>query len=184
MDRSKNLIWIDLEMTGLDTDHDVILEIATIITDSQLNVIAEGPSIVIHQPEEALAKMNGIVSQMHAKSGLVDRVRESKVSVKQAEQETMAFIKQYCTAETSPLCGNSVWQDRAFIRKYMPHLMSYLHYRVIDISAVKELVSRWYPNDPKNKIEKKDGHRALEDIRDSVRELQHYRKHFFISRWQ
>ncbi len=179
MDKSKNLVWIDLEMTGLRPETDVILEIATIITDSQLNILEEGPHFIIHQPEAALAGMNDWVSTAHAKSGLTEAVRASIVSAHEAETQTLEFIKKYCDQGTAVLAGNSIWQDRNFLYKYMPSIVDYCHYRVIDISAIKELVRRWYPEDKNKDFKKSDTHRALADIQESIAELQHYRTWFF-----
>lgn len=176
----KNLVWIDLEMTGLTVERDVILEIATIITDSELNIIAQGPTFIIHQPDSALSMMEEYVRNMHAKSGLTERVRMSRVSLAQAYEQTLAFIKQYCEKDSAMLAGNSVWQDRAFLSKYMPDIVKFLHYRIIDISAVKMLVRRWYPHSPYADFKKPDAHRALEDVKESIEEIKHYRKHFFI----
>ncbi len=177
MNRDKNLVWIDLEMTGLDARTDVILEIASIITDSNLNVIAHGPELVIYQPEEKLAHMNSFVTDLHTKSGLVTTVRESNVSLDDAAAQTLTFVKEHCNPETALLAGNSVWQDRTFLRAYMPALVDYLFYRLIDVTSVKELTLRWYPEHPE--FEKKDTHRALADIKESIAELQHYRAMFF-----
>ena len=174
-----NLIWIDLEMTGLNPEKDVILEIATIITDNFLNILAEGPSLVIFQPKEILDTMDEWPKKQHTKSGLIEKVRNSTVSVKQAEQQTLEFVQQYCTPNTAPLCGNSVYQDRAFLRNYMQNLNSFTHYRLIDVSSVKELVRRWYPQDPHAQFKKTDSHRALTDIHESIEELKQYKKYFF-----
>lgn len=173
------LVWIDLEMTGLNPDIDVILEIATIITDNSLTILAEGPSIVIHQSESALSLMDSWVSTQHTKTGLVDAVHKSSISLAQAEEQTLTFLKQYCVPGTAVLAGNSVWQDRAFLRKWMPHMLDYLHYRLVDVSSIKEVVQRWYPNNPHVRFSKPDNHRALEDIRFSIKELHHYRSYFF-----
>jgi len=180
MSRENNLIWLDLEMTGLDVEKDVILEIACVITDSQLNIIARGPQFVIHQPDEMLNSMNEEVIQMHKKSGLIDQVRISDITVTFAEQETLQFFKNYCDPNTALLAGNSVWQDRNFLKKYMPSLVDYCYYRILDITAIKEVVRRWYPDNPHNKFEKKETHRALDDVLESIAELQHFRKYFFI----
>ena len=149
------------------------------ITDSDLNLIAEGPTLIVHQPEEALAGMDEWVTGQHGASGLTQKVRDSSISVQQAEQQTLEFIKQYCNPQTSPLCGNSIWVDRMFLHNYMPHITAYMHYRIIDVSTIKELVKRWYPQDPNNEFVKQDTHRALADIQESVAELKHFRKHFF-----
>jgi len=180
VDKTKNLIWVDLEMTGLDPQKDVILEIATIITDSQLKVISHGPELVIHQSEEKLQLMNNEVKKMHTNSGLLDAVRASTVSVAQAEKQTFEFCKKYCDPNTALLAGNTVWQDRNFLYTYMRSIVDFCYYRVLDITAIKEVVLRWYPNDPNAEFQKKDTHRALEDILESIAELQHLRKHFFV----
>jgi len=179
MEKEKNLIWIDLEMTGLDPTVDTILEIASIVTDSQLNIIAEGPSLIIKQPESALEHMDEWVFDTHTKSGLVDQVRKSSTSLQQAEEETLIFLEKYCWLDKSPLCGNSVWQDKNFMRAHMPRLAGFFYYRIIDVTSIKECVLRWYPEIPE--FEKKDTHRALEDIKESIAELQWYRERFFVS---
>lgn len=176
----KNFVWIDLEMTGLNPDIDVILEIATIITDDQLNIIDQGPHLIIFQPEEKLAIMDEWVRNIHTKSGLIEKVRQSNILTVHAEEQTFAFISKYCKAESALLCGNSVWQDRAFMRKYMPNIVTFLNYRLIDVSSIKVLVRRWYPQDQRKDFKKADNHRALEDILESINELKHYRKHFFV----
>ena len=178
--KEQNLAWIDLEMTGLCPEKDYILEIASLVTDNQLNIIAQGPSIIIHQPEAALRMMNDWVAKQHAKTGLVEAVERSIITVEQAEQETIAFLGTYCKPGTSPLCGNSVWQDRAFIRLAMPSLNNFLHYRIIDVTSIKEVIKYWYPNDPRTAFKKQDSHRALDDIKESVAELAYYRQKFFI----
>lgn len=175
-----NFVWIDLEMTGLNADVDHILEIATIITDDQLNELAIGPSFIIHQPETVLASMSNFVADLHRKSGLTKAVQASTVSLEEAEEQTLAFIKQYCTPGTALLAGSSIWQDRTFLRKYMPGIIDYLYYKQIDVSSVKELVNRWYPNNPDSVLIKKEAHRALEDIQESINALRHLRKYFFI----
>lgn len=180
MNKKEHLVWIDLEMTGLNVEIDVILEMATIVTDNQLNIIEEGPALILHQPQAALTMMDDWVRTQHTKSGLVDAVKISSMTIAVAQEETLDFIKKYCPPQDAILCGNSVWQDRIFLRKYMPRLVEYLHYRIIDVSSVKELAMRWYPSSPYVKFEKPDNHRALEDIRSSIKELAHYRKYFFI----
>jgi oligoribonuclease len=172
-------VWLDLEMTGLDPAKNVIVEIATIVTDAQLEVVAEGPNLVIHQPEEALAGMEPVVVEMHTKSGLIHRIRESQTSVAEAQARTLEFVKQHCAAKTSPLCGNSIHKDRQFIERYMPALDAHLHYRNVDVSTVKELVRRWY-GDRVPKLEKGETHRALDDIRESIAELRYYRQRVFV----
>lgn len=180
MERGTNLVWIDLEMTGLDPKKDAIIEIASIITDSNLHVIEEGPSLVVHQPENILQSMPAVVKEMHTKSGLLAEVKRSTLSLEQANDATLSFIKENCQPGRALLCGNSVWQDRAFLQQYMPTIVSYLNYRIIDVTSVKELAARWYPNDPHIEFKKTDTHRAMADIRESIAELKHYKKYFFI----
>ncbi|MDY6797882.1 MAG: oligoribonuclease [Pseudomonadota bacterium] len=172
------LVWIDLEMTGLDPEQERIIEMATIITDEQLELVAEGPVIAIHQSDELLAAMDAWCTRTHGASGLTQRVRESKVSEAQAEQQTLAFLKEYLPAGSSPLCGNSIGQDRRFLVKYMPELEAFFHYRNLDVSTIKELARRWRP-DVLEGVKKKGSHLALDDIRDSINELRHYREQFF-----
>jgi len=174
-----NLVWMDLEMTGLNITQDVILEIATVITDGNLNVIAEGPSFIIHQPEEKLAAMGKWCQDHHGRTGLTSAVRNSTITLEQAYEETFAFIKKYCPIHTGVLAGNSVWQDRVFLDKYMPHITHYLHYRIVDVTTIKELVKRWYPQNPHIEYKKNDQHRALSDVYESIAELKHFRKNFF-----
>ena len=177
-DYSENLVWIDLEMTGLDPEQDRIIEIATIITDSELNILAEGPSLVVHQVAEVMAGMDeGNVSH-HTESGLVERVSNSTLSEAAAEAETLAFVEQYVEPGQSPLCGNTIGQDRRFLCRYMPDLEAYLHYRNIDVSTVKELAVRWRPAVTAS-VKKTAKHRALDDIRESIEELKVYRAEFF-----
>lgn len=181
MDRSTRLVWLDLEMTGLNPDRDVILEIATIVTDDELQVVAEGPSLVIHHDDTVLYGISNEVRELFSKSDLIERVKQSAISLQEAQAQTVAFIKQYASNdELPPLCGNSVWQDRVFLQRYMPHIIDLLHYRMIDVSTIKELVNRWYPNDPDAEFAKSDTHRALTDIRESIEELKHYRECFFV----
>ena len=175
---SKNLIWMDLEMTGLDPDIDRILEIATIVTDSHLEIIAEGPVIVIKQSEKLLTGMDEWNTEHHTNSGLVDRVRSEGASETEAEQRTLEFMRQYTEESKSPLSGNSIGQDRRFLVKYMPELEAYLHYRNLDVSTVKELAVRWRP-DIAEGVQKKGAHRALDDIKDSIEELKRYKELFF-----
>jgi oligoribonuclease len=172
-----NLIWLDMEMTGLDPEEMVILEIASIITDSQLNILAEGPDIVINHSEEILGKMEEWSLNQHTSSGLLKLVRSSSNDCAHAEKETLNFISSYCKKGESPLCGNSIWQDRRFLAKYMPELESYFHYRMIDVSTIKELAARWYPELPV--YEKKKTHLALTDIHESINELKYYRERIF-----
>lgn len=175
---SKNLIWIDLEMTGLDPDNDVIIEIATIVTDSQLTILAEGPSIAIHQTESVLSQMNEWNTKQHGQSGLTERVLKSTVSMSEAETQTLDFLKQWVSAGKSPMCGNTICQDRRFLYRYMPTLEQFFHYRHLDVSTVKELAKRWAPQ-IYNAYKKESNHLALDDIKQSIEELQHYRDSFF-----
>lgn len=174
---STNLIWIDLEMTGLDPNHDHIIEIATLVTDSDLNVLAEGPVFAIHQPDTLLNGMDEWNTKQHNQSGLVQRVRDSQISEAEAEAATIAFLEKHIDAGCSPMCGNSIWQDRRFLTKYMPKLEQYFHYRMIDVSTLKELAKRWAP-DVAAGVKKESNHLALSDIHDSINELAHYRTHF------
>ena len=173
-----NLIWIDMEMTGLDPDTCVVLEIATIVTDAQLNVLAEGPVLAIHQSDEVLANMNEWCIDVHGKTGLTQRCRDSKISAIDAQVQTIAFLSQWVPAGKSPLCGNTIGQDRRFMVKYMPELEAYCHYRSIDVSTIKELATRWQPDVLKG-FNKKGVHLALADIQESIAELQYYRTHVF-----
>lgn len=173
----QNLIWIDLEMTGLDPDRDVIIEMATIVTDSDLNTLAEGPVIAIHQPEEILAGMDEWNTRQHGQSGLTQRVRESTVSMAEAEAQTLAFLEQWVPKRSSPICGNSICQDRRFLYRHMPRLEGYFHYRNLDVSTLKELAARWAPQ-VRESFKKGNTHLALDDIRESIAELRHYRDHF------
>ncbi|MEH6685992.1 MAG: oligoribonuclease [Halopseudomonas sabulinigri] len=177
MQSPDNLIWIDLEMTGLDTDNDVIIEIATIVTDSNLNVLAEGPSIAVKQPDAMLDGMDEWNTRQHGGSGLAQRVRDSHVSEAEAEQQTIAFLQQWVPKGRSPMCGNSICQDRRFLHRGMPELEKFFHYRNLDVSTLKELAARWAP-EVKNGVKKQSSHLAMDDIRDSIAELQHYREHF------
>ncbi|GIU06196.1 MULTISPECIES: oligoribonuclease [unclassified Shewanella] len=173
-----NLIWVDLEMTGLEPAVDKIIEMATIVTDKELNIIAQGPVIAIHQSDEQLALMDDWNQKHHGESGLVDRVRASTVNEEQAIAETIAFLSQYVPAGASPMCGNSIGQDRRFLNRYMPELEDYFHYRNIDVSTIKELVRRWEPTAMEG-FKKKNTHQALQDIEESIAELQFYRAKVF-----
>lgn len=175
---NRNLVWMDLEMTGLDPESEKILEVATLITDSDLNILAEGPVYYVHQTEELLAGMDEWNTEHHTASGLVDRVRSEGVTEREAELGTLEFIKAWTGERESPLCGNSIGQDRRFLVRYMPELEHFLHYRNIDVSTIKELASRWRP-DIANGVVKKGVHRALDDIIESVEELKFYRETFF-----
>ncbi len=173
-----HLVWMDMEMTGLDPEVDVILEIATIVTDSELNAIAEGPVLAISQPQAALARMDEWNTEHHTASGLIDRVRRHGVPLIEAEAQTLDFLERHTTRDTSPLCGNTIWQDRRFLIKYMPEVAAFLHYRIIDVSSIKELAFRWHP-ELLSQRRKANAHRALEDIRESIDELRFYRQRFF-----
>ena len=172
-----NLIWMDLEMTGLDPDKDVIIEMATIVTDSDLTIIAEGPVLAIRQPEEKLLGMDEWNQKHHSGSGLLDRVRKEGVLEREAEAQTLAFIEQHAEKRSAPLCGNTIWQDRRFLARYMPTLEAYLHYRIIDVSSLKELAVRWRPSLLKG-FTKNNAHTALADITESIEELKYYKEHF------
>ena len=178
MSNGNHLVWIDLEMTGLDPEKERIIEMATIITDSELNLVAEGPVIAIKQPNSLLDAMDEWCTKTHGESGLTQRVKDSQISEAEAEQQTLEFLKQHMSAGTSPLCGNSIGQDRRFLVKYMPELEGFFHYRNLDVSTIKELARRWRP-DVLDGVKKKGSHLALDDIRDSINELRHYREHFF-----
>jgi oligoribonuclease len=174
------LIWIDLEMTGLDSTNDLIIEVATIVTDSDLNIVAEGPVLAVHQSDEVLAGMDEWNTNTHNKTGLVERVRASKLNEAEVERQTIAFLGEYVGKNRSPMCGNSICQDRRFLARYMPELEAYFHYRNLDVSSVKELAKRWKPEILPG-FSKKNTHRALDDIRESVDELRYYRQHFLVT---
>lgn len=173
-----NLVWVDLEMTGLDPDTDTVIEIATIVTDSQLTTLAEGPVIAIHTDEARLAGMDEWNTEHHGASGLLDRVRASEFSLADAERDTLAFLADWVPAGKSPMCGNSICQDRRFMVRTMPALETWFHYRNVDVSTIKELVRRWSPEFA-GSFRKKNTHLALDDIRESIAELAHYRQHVF-----
>lgn len=177
MKNNNNLVWIDLEMTGLEPETDRIIEIATIVTDSQLNILAEGPVFAVRQSAERIAGMDEWNTRQHNQSGLVKRVLESEVTEAYAEEKTIDFLKQYLDKGKSPMCGNSICQDRRFMYKYMPELCAFFHYRNLDVSTLKELVKRWRPQLISGVI-KESKHLALEDIKDSISELVYYRQHF------
>lgn len=177
-DMLPRLIWIDLEMTGLDTQRDTIIEIATLITDGQLNIIAEGPNLAIHQPDEILNQMDEWNTKQHTQSGLIERVKKSTLTLAEAEAQTLAFLQQYVAPKHSPMCGNTVCQDRRFLSRLMPTLEAYFHYRHLDVSTVKELARLWAPIVFKG-LNKESQHLALADIKESVEELRYYRDRFF-----
>ena len=174
---NQNLIWIDLEMTGLDPEKERIIEIATIITDSNLTIVAEGPNLVINQPKEHIDAMDEWNTNQHSNSGLIKSVQQSSISEQAAEIETLEFISKYVGNKKSPMCGNTVSHDRRFLAKYMPGLESYFHYRHVDVSSVKELISRWM-NDAQT-YDKKGSHRAMDDIKESINELKLYKQMLF-----
>ncbi len=177
MQNPQNLIWIDLEMTGLDPERDHIIEMATIVTDTDLNVLAEGPVIAVHQSDAVLAGMDEWNTRTHGQSGLTQRVRDSRIGVTEAEALTLAFLEQWVPRGKSPICGNSIGQDRRFLVRYMPRLEAYFHYRNLDVSTLKELAARWAPA-VRDAFVKQGTHQALDDIRESIAELRHYREHF------
>ncbi len=177
MKNNQHLIWIDLEMTGLSPERDRILEIATVVTDQHLDVLAEGPVLAIHQPEERLIAMDAWNTKQHHASGLVARVRETSCTEQEAERQTLAFLSTYLDAGKSPMCGNSICQDRRFLANYMPNLAAFFHYRNLDVSTLKELVARWSPT-LLSGVKKHSKHLALADIHDSIDELRYYREHF------
>jgi oligoribonuclease len=176
--RKDLLVWLDLEMTGLDPKQHAIIEIGCAVTDSQLQIVAEGPALVISQPKDVLDQMDPWCVEHHGKSGLTQKVRESQMRLAQAEQQTLDFLRLYCVPGSSPLCGNSIGQDRRFLVRYMPTLNDFFHYRNIDVSSIKELVARWYPA-PFHAPKKAGTHHVLDDIRESIAELKYYRETVF-----
>lgn len=172
-----DLVWLDMEMTGLDPERERIIEMAAIITDSELNVIAEGPVIVVRQSEALLEAMDDWNKRQHGASGLLDRIRAEGVSEREAEATMLGFLERHVEKKRSPLCGNTIWQDRRFLARYMPTLEGYLHYRMVDVSSIKELVQRWRP-DLVPGYTKRNAHTALADVRESIEELRYYREHF------
>lgn len=173
----ERLVWIDLEMTGLDVTKESIIEIATVVTDAELNIIAQGPNLAINVEESLLAGMDEWNTSHHTSSGLVERVRQQGVSIKEAEERTLQFLQEWVPEGRAPLCGNSVWNDKKFMEKEMPKLVEHLHYRMIDVSTVKELARRWYPE--VGRYEKKGAHLALDDILESIEELRYFRSKVF-----
>ena len=171
------LVWIDLEMTGLDPDENTIIEIATIVTESDLSIVAEGPSFAIDVGKEELAKMDNWIVKHHTENGLLDRIQSDGVSMENAERQTLEFLKEHCSPGQSPLCGNTIGQDRRFLRRYMPELHDFFHYRSVDVTSIKILARSWYPE--VGKWRKNSGHRALDDIRGSIEELSYYRDKLF-----
>lgn len=174
---SSHLIWIDLEMTGLDPDNDLIIEIASVVTDQNLHILAQGPVLAVHQPDSALATMDEWNLQHHGQSGLIERVKASTIDTAEAERQTIDFVRQWVPENASPICGNSIGQDRRFLYRYMPKLEAYFHYRSIDVSTLKELAARWAPA-VKEGFKKQSSHQALDDIIESIEELRYYREHF------
>ncbi|MFC4156927.1 oligoribonuclease [Corynebacterium marambiense] len=180
--KNDRLVWIDLEMTGLDPEKHVIVEVAAVVTDANLNIIGEGIDLVVHATEEELSQMDGYVSEMHRASGLTDEIRASTVSLKESENAVLELIATHCDPEhPAPLAGNSIATDRAFIRAHMPLLDAALHYRMVDVSSIKELARRWYPRVYYRQPEKGMSHRALADITESIRELDYYRRAIFVA---
>ncbi|MDY6890191.1 MAG: oligoribonuclease [Pseudomonadota bacterium] len=173
-----NLVWVDLEMTGLNPDTDRIIEMAAIVTDSDLNLVAEGPVLAVHQPDAVLSHMDAWCTRQHGQSGLTDRVRASTISEAEAQQRMLAFLRQHSEPGASPMCGNSIGQDRRFLCRYMPELEAFFHYRNLDVSTIKELARRWKPG-IMDGFKKNNTHLALDDIRESIEELRYYRRHFF-----
>jgi len=176
---AENLIWIDLEMTGLDSQRDRIIEVATIVTDSQLNEVAEGPALVVHQPASVMEAMDEWNTKQHGGSGLTDRVLSSSLTTRDAERQTLAFLAKHSAAGASPMCGNSICQDRRFLAREMPELEAWFHYRNLDVSTLKILAQRWAPG-VAAAVTKTSSHRALDDIRDSISELRHYRSELLV----
>lgn len=175
--QQENLVWLDLEMTGLDPDIERIIEVATVVTDKHLNILATGPVLTVHQSDEILIAMDDWNQEHHGKSGLIARVKSSTVSELEAMQQTLEFLQQWVGIGESPMCGNSIGQDRRFLYRYMPELEKYFHYRNIDVSTIKELAKRWMPAILEN-VQKKEAHRALDDVLESIQELKYYRQHF------
>ncbi len=178
MDKTLNLVWIDLEMTGLLPEQDYVIEIATLVTDLNLNVLAEGPVLAIKQSDDVLAAMDDWNQKYHGQSGLIERVRQSNVDEAEAQRRTLEFLHSWVEERTSPMCGNSICQDRRFLARFMPELERFFHYRNLDVSSVKEIARRWKP-EILTGLNKQSKHIALDDIKDSIEELAYYRQHFF-----
>ncbi|CAH1636604.1 unnamed protein product [Spodoptera littoralis] len=176
---AKRIVWVDLEMTGLNVEKDHILEIACVVTDDDLNIVAKGPNIVINQPDSILNEMNDWCIAQHGESGLTEASRQSKITLKDAEQQVLDFVKSHAPEKKCPLGGNSVYMDRLFLRKYMPVLDNYLHYRIIDVSSIKELAKRWYQKEYSLMPMKKFKHRSIDDILESIEELKYFKRHIF-----
>jgi oligoribonuclease len=174
---SRNLIWIDLEMTGLDPDNDYIIEIATIVTDKDLHILAEGPVLAVHQEDSVMAAMDDWNQKHHGQSGLIDRVKQTAVDDAEAEKQTLEFLQKWVPAGKSPMCGNSICQDRRFLYRYMPKLEAFFHYRNLDVSTLKELAARWAPEIQKG-FQKRASHQAMDDVIESIDELKYYRENF------
>ncbi|KAK6179115.1 hypothetical protein SNE40_011546 [Patella caerulea] len=180
-ERSNRLIWIDLEMSGLDIEKEKIIEIATIVTDADLKIIAEGPNLIVNQDKSVMDNMGEWCTKQHGKSGLTQKVLESKISQKEAESQVLEFLKKHTDAGVCPLAGNSIACDKMFLQKYMPELTEHLHYRLVDVSTIKELCRRWYPKVYDESPEKALKHRASDDIKESIKELQYYREKIFVA---
>ncbi|XP_053604843.1 probable oligoribonuclease [Plodia interpunctella] len=178
---AKRIVWVDLEMTGLNVETDRILEIACLVTDADLNIVATGPNLVIHQPNSVLENMNQWCINQHGESGLTEASRNSKITLEEAENQILSFVQQHVPEKRCPIGGNSIYMDRLFLRKYMPKFNDYLHYRVIDVSTVKELAKRWYQKDFSSIPQKSFKHRTIDDIHDSIKELKYYKEHIFKS---
>jgi oligoribonuclease len=180
MKKQNNLIWIDTEMTGLNPETDVLLEVALVVTDDNLVPTSEGFSWVIYQTPDMLARMNDTVRALHTHSGLVAEVQKSTITIEEVERALIDHISVYCDRSEGILCGNSVWQDKLFLKRYMPRVIDYLHYRILDVTAFKVAIGRWYADDPRSIFPKKNAHRALDDIYESIEELRYYRRNFLL----
>ncbi|MGB8222582.1 MAG: oligoribonuclease [Polyangiales bacterium] len=174
------IVWMDMEMSGLDPETERILEVAVLVTDGELNVVAEGPNLVLHQSDEVLAAMDSWNTTHHAQSGLTKRVRESTIDERQASEALISFLAAHTEKRKAPLAGNSIHQDRRFVARYMPEVEQWLHYRNVDVSTIKELAQRWYPKQYAARPNKKGSHRAMDDIKESIEELAYYRKALFL----